>query len=104
LDETPDALEVVGELPEQISVHLDRGYDSRSTSEKLKGRSLGQISSRAEAVSWHPTKALGSRANHDGSLSQSRRMSKDYERLCQSSQAMISAVMNRLMVRRFARV
>ncbi len=37
-------------------------------------------------------------------LSQSRRMSKDYERLCQSSQAMIYAVMSRLMLRRLARV
>ncbi|MDP9425451.1 MAG: IS5/IS1182 family transposase, partial [Actinomycetota bacterium] len=33
-----------------------------------------------------------------------RRMSKDYERLCQSSQAMIYAVMSRLMLRRLARV
>ncbi|MDP9475910.1 MAG: IS5/IS1182 family transposase, partial [Actinomycetota bacterium] len=32
------------------------------------------------------------------------RMSKDYERLCQSSQAMIYAVMSRLMLRRLARV
>jgi len=37
-------------------------------------------------------------------LSQSRRMSKDYERLSQSSQAMIYAVMSRLMLRRLARV
>ncbi len=36
-------------------------------------------------------------------LSQSRRMSKDYERLCETSQAMIYAVMSRLMVRRLAR-
>jgi hypothetical protein len=40
LDETLDTLEVLGELPEQMSVHLDRGYDSRSTRGKLKGRSL----------------------------------------------------------------
>jgi len=39
-----------------------------------------------------------------GWLSQSRRMSKDYERLCESSQAMIHAVMSRLMLRRLARV
>ncbi len=38
-----------------------------------------------------------------GWLSQSRRMSKDYERLCESSQAMIYAVMSRLMLRRLAR-
>ncbi len=33
-----------------------------------------------------------------------RRMSKDYERLCETSQAMIHAVMSRLMLRRLARV
>jgi putative transposase len=38
-----------------------------------------------------------------GWLAQSRRMSKDYERLCESSQAMIYAVMSRLMLRRLTR-
>lgn len=38
-----------------------------------------------------------------GWLSRSGRMSEDYERLCQSSQAMIYAVMSRLMLRRLAR-
>ena len=38
-----------------------------------------------------------------GWLSQSRRMSKDYERLCETSQTMIHAVMSRLMLRRLAR-
>jgi putative transposase len=36
-------------------------------------------------------------------LGQSRRLSKDYERLCTSSEAMIYATMSRLMVRRLAR-
>ena len=40
LDETLDTLELLGELPEQMSVHLDRGYDSRSTREKLENRGL----------------------------------------------------------------
>ena len=31
---------MLGELPEQMSVHLDRGYDSRSTREKLGDRGL----------------------------------------------------------------
>ena len=35
-------------------------------------------------------------------LAQSRRMSKDYERLCKTSEAMICALMSRLMVRRLA--
>ena len=39
-----------------------------------------------------------------GWLSQSRRMSKDYERLCETGQTMIYAVMSRLMLRRLARV
>ena len=36
-------------------------------------------------------------------LSQNRRMSKDYERLCATSEAFIYAAMARLMVRRLAR-
>lgn len=36
LEETLETLEVLGELPDQISVHLDRGYDSKSTRQKLK--------------------------------------------------------------------
>ena len=36
-------------------------------------------------------------------LSQNRRMSKDYERLCATSEAFVYAAMTRLMVRRFAR-
>jgi hypothetical protein len=40
LEEALDILEVVGSLPERRSVHLDRGYDSRTTREKLKARGL----------------------------------------------------------------
>jgi transposase len=40
LEQTLDTLEPLGRLPEQMSVHLDRGYDSRTTREKLKERSL----------------------------------------------------------------
>jgi transposase len=40
LDETLDTLEVLGPLPERMSVHLDRGYDSQTTREKLKARGL----------------------------------------------------------------
>jgi putative transposase len=36
-------------------------------------------------------------------LSQNRRMSKDYERLCATSDAFVYVVMSRLMVRRLAR-
>lgn len=38
-----------------------------------------------------------------GWLGQSRRLSKDYERLCATSEALIYATMSRLMVRRLAR-
>ena len=38
LGETLDTLEMLGPLPEQMSVHLDRGYDSETTREKLKSR------------------------------------------------------------------
>jgi len=49
LDETLDTLEVVGELPERISVHLDRGYDSKSTRQKLHLRGLlAQISEKGK--------------------------------------------------------
>lgn len=37
-------------------------------------------------------------------LGQSRRLSKEYERLCETSEAMIYATMSRLMVRRLARM
>ncbi len=37
-------------------------------------------------------------------LGHSRRLSKDYERLCETSEALIYAVMSRLMVRRLARI
>jgi transposase len=40
LEETLDTLEVLGELPERMSVHLDRGYDSQTIREKLKCRGL----------------------------------------------------------------
>lgn len=40
LNETLDTLEMVGMLPEQTIVHLDRGYDSQTTREKLKARGL----------------------------------------------------------------
>ncbi len=36
-------------------------------------------------------------------LSQNRRMSKDYERLCATGEALVYAAMSRLMVRRLAR-
>jgi hypothetical protein len=41
LTETLDAVtETLGELPEQVSVHLDRGYDSKLTRQRLEERGL----------------------------------------------------------------
>ena len=31
---------MLGPLPEQMSVHLDRGYDSETTREKLRSRGI----------------------------------------------------------------
>jgi hypothetical protein len=57
LDETLDTLEVLGPLPEQMSVHLDRGYDSGTTREKLKARGLScTISERGKPAPLQATK------------------------------------------------
>jgi transposase len=40
LEQTLDTLGVLRPLPERMNVHLDRGYDSRTTREKLKDRGL----------------------------------------------------------------
>jgi transposase len=40
LGETLDTMEALGELPERMSVHLDRGYDSGVTRERLWRREL----------------------------------------------------------------
>jgi hypothetical protein len=40
LEETLETMEVLGELPERMSVYLDRGYDSQTTREKLNSRGL----------------------------------------------------------------
>ena len=57
LDETLDILEMIGPLPEQTSVHLDRGYDSKTTREKLKARGLASIiSEKGRPASLQATK------------------------------------------------
>ncbi len=43
LDATLDTLEPLGELPDRASVHLDRGYDSKATREKLEARGLSGV-------------------------------------------------------------
>ena len=67
LDETLDTLEVLGPLPEQMSVHLDRGYDSETTRDKLKVRALAsrslkkvsQLRYRPQNVGWWSAQTPG---------------------------------------------
>ncbi len=48
-------MELLEELPERMSVHLDRGYDSQTTREKLKSRSLQpMISENENLLRWGP--------------------------------------------------
>jgi len=46
LGETLDTLEELGPLPEQMSVHLDRGHDSEATRKKLDERGLSGVISQ----------------------------------------------------------
>ncbi len=43
LSKTLDTLEALGPMPEQMSVHLDRGYDSDATRRRLKERGLDDV-------------------------------------------------------------
>jgi transposase len=40
---TLESLKPLGELPDRASVHLDRGYDSKATREKLEARGLSGV-------------------------------------------------------------
>jgi transposase len=56
LEETLDTMEIVGELPERMSVHLDRGYDSKLTREQLKELGLGwEISGKGKPAPFWAT-------------------------------------------------
>jgi hypothetical protein len=57
LEQTLDTLEPLGSMPEQMSVHLDRGYDSRITRETLEERSLlAVISEKGKPAPLRATK------------------------------------------------
>ena len=57
LEETLDTMEVLGELPERVSAHLDRGYDSKATREKLEIRGLlAEISEKGKPAPLAATK------------------------------------------------
>jgi transposase len=56
LEETLDTMEIVGELPERMSVHLERGYDSKLTRERLKELGLGwEISGKGKPAPFWAT-------------------------------------------------
>jgi transposase len=49
--------ETLGELPERVSVHLDRGYDSKATRERLQKRGLlAEISQKGKPAPLAATK------------------------------------------------
>jgi len=57
LNETLDTMEVLGELPERMSVHLDRGYESKATRERLEARGLlAEISEKGKPAPIAATK------------------------------------------------
>lgn len=57
LDGTLDTMQILGALPDWISTHLDRGYDSQSTREKLADRGLlAQISGKGRSDPLGTTK------------------------------------------------
>ncbi|MDP8973461.1 MAG: IS5 family transposase [Actinomycetota bacterium] len=58
LTETLDAVaETLGELPERVSIHLDRGYDSKVTRERLEERGLlAEISEKGKPAPLGATK------------------------------------------------
>jgi IS5 family transposase len=57
LDETLHTLELLGPLPEQMSVHLERGYDSETTRQKLKIRGMASmISEKGKPAPLQATK------------------------------------------------
>jgi transposase len=58
LTETLDAVaETLGELPEWVSIHLDRGYDSKATRERLEERGLlAEISEKGKPAPLAATK------------------------------------------------
>ena len=57
LEQTLDTMEVLGELPERVSAHLDRGYDSKATREKLEIRGLlAEISEKGKPAPLAATK------------------------------------------------
>ncbi len=63
LDGTLETLKVLGPLPEKVSVHLDRGYDSESTRRKRDARGLIPVISKGQAGACSGHQAVGHRAH-----------------------------------------
>ncbi len=100
---TLDAPQTLGGLPEPVSVHLDRAYDSNVVRRLLEERGLeGAISKKGTPTPLGTTKRWVVERTFAW-LGLSRRFSKDYERLPETAEAMIYGAMSRLMLRRLAR-
>lgn len=57
LEATLDTMEIVGKLPERMSIHLDRGYDSEATRERLRSRGfIPVISEKGKPAPLQATK------------------------------------------------
>lgn len=89
------------------SIRLKHAENSNRTAISMTSQPSGlsgsnSLQSRSGIVA-HYREALGRGTNHRLALSEQEDELRDYERLCQSSQAMIYAVMSRLMLRRLAR-
>jgi transposase len=93
----------VGQLPDQIVA--DRGYYHDSYRHELWRRGVKPIIARRGTEHgsglgrwrWVVERTFSW-------IEKNRRMSKDYERLCASGEALVYAVMSRLMVRRLTRL
>lgn len=88
--------------PEKL--HADKAYDDKKCARVLKKRGIKRRIARKGVES---SQKLGRHRwvveRTFSWLGQNRRMSKDYERLCASAEALVYAAMIRLMVRRLAR-
>ena len=110
--------QIKGQFPRLTHVWLDAGYNGRGKGKDWIEKTLGWTTSTVRPPSRRvlaledvepaprpPFTVLPRRWVVERTFSwwgQSRRLSKEYERLCASSEAMIYATMSRLMVRRLA--
>ena len=89
--------------PEKL--HADKSYDYPRCRQFLRKRGIkARIATRGVESSEKLGRHRWVVERTFAWLSQNRRMSKDYERLCSTSESFVYAAMSRLMVRRLVRV